>query len=455
MSGTPTEAEIQTQWKNAVDILEDLRAFIDGTLAGGGGLFDVLIQTLEGEYTPAEFTNLVNSWRATLSSTIDSGTALRIMEPILFEYGKILAASAGDGFGSGARNSAELFSALYEWLHDGGDTIAYRNITYTAMAADGSNVGNAVVSRLTVDRNGYPLEACHVEKKMIRCLADANTGVNQWAESFEIQGEAANFDAVLRGNFGSGDGARTILRARHAGSGAGGSLLQNSSFSDFATAATAQKFDGWTETFGGAAVLADVTQDTTNYYRSHPNASTNASLKLSMDSAADTITLKQTIADMRISRLDPNTPYFLRLMWNRSIGTGTVGDLTVKLGGNTAVSVTLAAQSGWQELVIPFDSTCWLKGFNEDPFDIEIAWAGGTSGFLLIDDVIFAPWDLVDGTYWNIRQNNASPVAPLVDDFYVAADTGGAPGTGKLQYWCFVSGLGYLPAGGAPTISDP
>ena len=74
MSGTPTEAEIQTQWKNAVDIVEDLRAFIDGTLAGGGGLFDVLIQSLEGEYTPAELTNLVNAWRSTLSSTIDSGS---------------------------------------------------------------------------------------------------------------------------------------------------------------------------------------------------------------------------------------------------------------------------------------------------------------------------------------------------------------------------------------------
>ena len=29
MSGTPTEAELQTQWKNVVDVLETFRAHVD------------------------------------------------------------------------------------------------------------------------------------------------------------------------------------------------------------------------------------------------------------------------------------------------------------------------------------------------------------------------------------------------------------------------------------------
>lgn len=455
MSGTPTEAEIQTQLQNVVDVLETARNHIDGTMAGGGGKFDVLLQSLEGEYTPMELAALVGRIRSLYSAIIDPSSALQALEPILFEYAKILAASATDGFGSGYRDSGEIFSALYEWLHANTDSVQSRAITYNAAAADGGNTGNAVISRLTQDRYGYALEACHVEKKMIRCRADQNTGVNKWAETFEVVGEAASFDALLRSSFGSGENTRINLRARHAGTGAGGSLLSNSSFSDFSSSASSEKFPGWVETFGGAATLADVLQDTTNYYRSHPNASTNASLRLNMDNAGDTITLKQTIENMRINRLDPNTPYFLRIMWNRQVHSGTGGTLSIKLGGNAAVTVAIAAQTGWQELVIPFDNTCWPTTFGDDPFDIEIAWAGGTAGALLIDDVLFTPWDLVDGTYWLIRQNNGSPVAPLVDDFYVVSDSGGAPSTGKIQWWFFVSGLGYLPSNGVPTIADP
>ena len=424
-------------------------------MAGSAGLFDTLLQSLEGEYTPSELANFVTRVRAAYSSIVDPSSVLQALEPIFFEYAKILADSTTQGFGSGARDVGELFSAIYEYLDATSQTVTTRGITYTAATANGGNIGNAIVRRLVLDRNGYNLEACTVEKKMIRCAADANSGVEQWAETFAIVGETAAFDAVLRSDFGSGDASNTLLKAKHAGTGGGGSLLNNSSFSDFDSSLSTQKFEGWTETFGGAAVIGDVTQDLTNTYRSHPNATTDGALKLAMNSASDQITLKQTINDMRITRLDPNTPYFLRLMYNRSIGSATVGDLTLKLGGNTATSVTLGAQSGWNELVIPFGGAAWLKQFNEEPMDVEISWDGGTAGTLLIDDVLFCPWELVDGTYWIMTYNNGTPTAALVEDFYTVIDTGGAPDVAKLQWWNFVSGLGYFPSSGSPTITDP
>lgn len=451
----PTEAEIQTQWKNAINVLEKTRVYADGSLANAGGYLDTLVQSFEGDYIPISGAAFVSRVRALLSSTVDSSQALAVMEPVLYEYAAILRASGTLGFGSGFQTSRDLFAALYQWLHDGTGSVKTRAITYTAVSANGGNVGNAIVSRLTVDRFGYNLEACTVEKKMLKCISDQNSGSLKWAEVFEIAGSAASFDGLLRGSNGSGDAARTLLRAKHAGSGAGGSLLNNSSFSDFTSTATSEKFKGWVETLTGAAVIADVTQDTTNYYRTHPSASTNASLKISMDNAGDSVTVKQTLENMRISRLDPNTPYFLRLMWNRSIGSGTAGTVSLKLGDNTTVTVAVSAQSGWQELVIPFTSTCWLEQFGQDAFDIEIAWSGGTAGYVLFDDVIFCPWDLVDGTYWIVRQNNATPAASLVEDEYYAVDSGGAPGTGVLQYWCWVAGLGYLPSNASPTIADP
>jgi len=452
----PTEAEIQTQWKNLVNILEKTRVYADDSLANAGGYIDVLYQSFEGEYIPVDGAAFATRVRALLSSAVNQSQAIAALEPVLFEYASILAASGTMGFGSGGQSIGEVFAALYQWLHDNTDSVATRAITYTAVSANGANVGNAVVSRLTEDRLGYDLEACHVEKKMLRCLIDQNSGAQKWAESFEIAGEASSFDGLRVGATGSGAASRPILRAKHAGSGAGGSLLNNSSFSDFtASVSSGAQFNNWVETLGGAAATTDITQDTTNYYRSHPNAGTNASMKISMNSASDAVLVKQSISSMRIARLDPNTPYFLRVMWNRAVGSGTAGTVALKLGKNTVVSVAVGAQTGWQELVIPFDKTCWLEEFGEDSLDIEIGWNNGTAGFILFDDAIFCPWDLVDGTYWLVHQNNGTPVANLAGDEYYAVDTGGAPGTGILQYWSWVSGLGYLPSSGTPTITDP
>ena len=453
----PTEAEIQTQWRNVTNILEKTRAYADDNLVNAGGYIDVFVQSFEGEFIPIEGAAVVSRIRALLSSAVDQPQARAALEPILFEYASILAASATLGFGSGFQSAADVFAALYQWFHDNTDSVESRAITYTSVSANGSNVGNAGVSRLTKDRLGYDLEACHVEKKMLKCIVDQNSGAQKWAESFSIAGEAASFDGLRGGATGSGEAAQTTVRAKHAGSGAGGSLLNNSSFSDFtASVSSAEQFNNWAETLTGAAATTDITQDTTNFYRSHPNASANGSLKIAMDAGGDEITLKQTLTNMRISRLDPDTPYFLRVMVNKTVGTAVGGSVKLKLGSNTTVTSTIAGLSaGWDELVIPFDKTCWLEEFGEDSFDIEIAWDGGTSGFMLFDDVIFCPWDQIDGTFWLVHQNNATPVANLVEDEYYAVDSGGAPGTGILQYWCWTAGLGYLPSSGTPSIADP
>lgn len=452
-----TEAEIQTQWKNIVNVLEKTRAYADDDLSDPGGYLDVLAISFEGNYIPISGATFISRVRALLSSAVDGSQAYAALEPVLYEYAAILAASGTLGSGSGNQNPRDLFAALYQWLHDNSATIKERAITYAAVSANGSNTGTAVVHRLTEDRYGYNLEACHVEKKMLKCIGDQNSGLNKWAESFEIMGELASFDGLQVGASGSGERSRELLRARHAGGGAGGSLLNNSSFSDFtASSSSGEQFTKWTETLSGAAVYTDITQDTTNYYRSHPNAVTNGSLKIAMDNVGDEITLKQTLTNMRVSRLDPNTPYFLRVMVNKDVGSAAGGNIKLKLGANTTVTTAVSAIGvGWDEIVIPFDQTCWLEGFGEDSLDIELAWDGGSGGFMLFDDMIFCEWDEVDGTYWLVNQNNASPVASLIEDEYYAVDSGGAPGTGILQYWCWAAGLGYLPSAGSPTITDP
>ena len=268
MAGTPTEAEIQTQWKNVVNILETMRAHVDGTHAGAGNLWDVLEQSLEGNYTPVELANFVASYRAGCSDLMTTARAQQALTPILFEYGARIDADATgtQGFGSGYRSADELFRALYDWFVEKSYTVESRAITYDTSATAGTgNVGNGAMSRLTVDENNFNLEACTVEKKLFKCITDQNTGVQEGGEVFEVIGEASGFDSVSRADFGSGAAANTTIVSRHAGQGGGGSLLTNSSFSEFTSGGTPE-FTGWTES---AVPASSVDQDTTNYYRSH------------------------------------------------------------------------------------------------------------------------------------------------------------------------------------------
>lgn len=450
MSGTPTELEIQAQWRAAVDVLETLRATVDGSLAGAGGKLDVLVQSLEGEFTPSGLSAFGTAVRDGASGLLSASLASAAITPILYEYARILPTGTdSQGYGSTYQSLGDLFSAIRQWFLDTSKTVESRAITFdTSVTAGGSNIGNGTLSRLTVDSDGFPLEACHVERKQLRCRADVNTNAQQEAEVFEIAGEPSSPDNVLWGSYGSGDASRRLLVSRHAGSSQGGSFLNNSSFSTYSATAT-PKFAAWTETAGGGQLA----QDTTNYYRSHPGASVPAALRV--NGGGGTVTLTQPLTAMRARRLDPNTPHFLRVMVNPTVGSAVGGTLTLRLGSQTATLAVASMASGWQELCIAVGTACWPRSFMEADLAVEIEWSSSTSGYLLIDDAIFTTWDLVDGTWWLLRGAAASHTPWALDDILAVTDTGGALGTGKIQEWLVRAGFGCLPSSGTPTFADP
>lgn len=144
-------------------------------------------------------------------------------------------------------------------------------------------------------------------------------------------------------------------------------------------------------------------------------------------------------------------------MLNKDVGAASGGSVTIRMGSKSATSTILALGSGWVELAMTADKTAFFRQFNEASFDIEIEWSTPTSGYLLVDDVIFVPYDKVDGTYWNIRGKAATDTPWKVDDVVTFTDTGGAPTDAKIQWWLWVAGLGYLPSasGGSITFADP
>lgn len=454
----PTEAELQDQWKKVVDLFETTRVYLDETLAsqGGSGLIDVLQQSLEGEYTP-EISSSLASYRAAASSLVAPGRVRDFLEPIILEYGQVIAETVGSGtgFGSGYSDVARLFRAVFEHFVNNTLTVETRAITYDSSATTSNGFGGAIVgtgsiTRLTVDEHNEKLEACHVERKTFRCRLDQNSGVDKHAEAFEFIGDPQSPDSLLRSAFGSGVSNSTTLQSLHAGAGSGGSLLRNSSFSTFDSAGS-PKFNGWTESAGGANIAQS--KVAAEVFRGSPGvaAADDASLKITGGSGI--VTLKQTLDDMSINRLDANTPYFLRVMLNKTEGTASGGIVALRLGSR-AITVTIAALgTNWQELLIPADTNTWFNNFNQDSFDIEIEWDGSSaSGYLLMDDLIFSPYTLIDGTYWVMR-GAATPWK--VDDTLIFTDTGGAPATGKVQYYNWISGLGYLPSSATPSMADP
>jgi len=465
MSGVPTEAEIRTQWVNAVDILEKHRVYADATVATAGEL-DVLIQSIEGTYTP-DLVSAVQRFRAGLSDLISPATAREFLLPILFEYQKIIDASNTD-FGGGYDDPDRIMKALYNYHANAGTpiTIESREITIDTVATEsddegGSIVGNGKMTRLTVDDRAYPIENVHIERKRFICRADQNSGATEQAEIFEHLGQASSPDNLMRQDsataptWGSGTTERKFIRSRHSGSGAGGSLLRNSSFSTFDDSSTETKYVGWTQSYS-VMTASGVSQDAVNFYRSNPGASVDASLKLTVTGGStNSIIMTQTLSNMLVSRLDPERPYFLRIMVNPTTGTAAGGTVKLRLGTQEVTIAVSVLGGGWEELFIPADANTWYRNFNQDGFGIDIEWVGGTSGYLLVDDVIFCEYDKIDATYWVLRGNNATHIPFLTGDTLVFFDQAGLPSGGKLQWWLFIAGLGYLPSEAVPVIADP
>jgi len=456
-----TEAELVAIWVAAVDVLEVFRVHADDTQAvGATGKLQVLEEALTGDYPPAPVAEAASQFRAGLSGLLSVETIRGFIDPILREYALIIDTDAADTYGGAFTDSNAILDAMYDFFVAQGvgappaTTVESRQITFDSTPTYGSaNVGAGKLSRLTVDENAYELEACHVEKKHFKCVQDANTGVLEEAEVFQHLGSARSKDNLRATDHGSGSFSATTIISKHAGGGAGGSILDNSSFQDF-TATNNPKFTNWVETFGGAAVTADITSSST-VYRSFPGESTAGALSLSMamNASGDTITLKQTLDTMNQQRLRRDRPYFLRVMV-RDGGSAAGGNLALRLGSQAVTLAVSSLTTSFQELIIPLDENCWFANFNQDTLDVEIEWAGGTAGTVLWDDMIFAEMDLIDGTYWVIRQNQATATRWLVDDTIDVEDTS-TIGNGKLQYYLFKGYGRYLPHATTSSITDP
>lgn len=437
MSGTPSEAEIQTQWKYSLVLLEKIRAIADTNIVGAAKALDNLMQSLEGEYTPTSLSAAASRFRSNLSSAVDSQRAREFLDPLLFEYAKFL--------GYPSSNTEEIAQYLARNFAENSKSVVSRGLTIASSGSlVGGSTGNGSLIRLSKDRWNKTLEGITPEVKTFTCIQDAASGARSHAEVFVCEGKTPSIDALNWANSGSGQNRFTV-RALHAGSGEGGSLLRNSSFSVYNSAST-PKFDGWSEVSGGS----QISQNTASFYRSFPGATTDASLRI--NGGGGLVNIRQPLSSMRIGKLDTETPYLLSVAVNKTVGTAVGGTFTIRIGGVSVDTTITALSAGWNRINVPLTDNCWFESFNDGDIDVEIEWSSSTSGYLLVDDIVFSAWTEIDGSYFAII-GGTTPF--LEQDKFTVTDTGGAPGTGIVNYWLWKAGYRTLPSSGSPTFTDP
>lgn len=336
---------------------------------------------------------------------------------------------------------AQLLARIYERLVTSSQTVQSRGITYATPSAGGGNLGTGAIKRLTLDRYNYPLENVYLDAQVAKCVNDSNTTTERGREEFEFRGSFPNKDVLIL----AGSGALKTIRAKNASD----SYLNDPSFDDYDSATTPTRIGKWSP----GSSFSNFEIDTTNYYRGYGDnsANTKKSLKFKANDK-----LVQSVADMR-QKFSDNVPVYVQIAYNREIA-GADGTLRIRVGDSTT-TVVLAAQTGWNVLVLGGLDDNWYRQIKENDLTVEVEVSGATVHGLRVDDFLVVSYERYNGTWWCLVGADAGFPASSGKPFYrgdVFTWTDAlAAADGKIQNFLFQLGLACLPSSGSPTISDP
>ncbi len=445
----PTEAEIRLMAGYAVLGLEELRQLAEQDATNLIGVEAQLVAATKGDWS----SGILNGWasfRAQVSSALSLNTVRAALDSIMLTYGKFINSPESDPI--------RIFRKdLYQYFVDNSLTVTERGFTFGTPAAGGSNVGDGVVNRLNIDENGFDLDEQTADVKTITCVADEHSGTQEHQEQFEIRGQERNIDFLsLKGGTGQ-PGDRPVARLTALSCRDSQSYIQNPSFTNsalnytagLATPTAVTDITGWTlDSVTGVQLDRNIT------YRDSEGETNPASLRFNNvnRSAEQNLNVRRAqVRETGIGGLGQELePFYVQIaIYRESSADGT---LTLTFGNVTAaVDVTTLNDGAWNVHRIAVGQNSFYKAWNkEDPL-LKVALASNTTGNILIDDVIVAPFQRFDGGYYAIV-GGATPF--LRDDVFTATDT--VTEVGELQKWFVRGGYGHLPStSGAPSWGDP
>ncbi len=369
------ETDLQSAMSAGVAVSEHLRT-TGGTatpnLLDLMGTFQTLVGPLASQFGMSMLAGM-QSVRSGYANAVDAG--VNWFNAALLQY------AAVRGFPD--KNPSIILRRLYQDFIDRSIRIKSRGFTFGTASAGGSNVGTGTLYRLTTDENGLAIENTTPQTVTARCIRDRNSGAAKHEEKFEIIGTDQQIDNIeIVGSVAK----PTVIKAL---SGADSqSYFQNPSW-DLMSGSGTTKFDNWT--IGSAAANFD---QNANYYRDYQGVATSYSLKQTADD-----TIAQSFA-LNSTQFDPGTPFFVRVMVNKTIGSGTNGTVTLTFGDQTATIAVSALAADWNALLLGLSSKAWYKNFMGTAPTLSVGVSGLTSGYLLYDDLIVAPFQPFDGLWY-------------------------------------------------------
>ena len=433
---SPSASELETQLKNAIDVLESSLTGLASTAATKA---DTYQQSIESDFATAQSASM-DGFRAACAGALNQAGG--VLSPILVAYNHhIVNAPETDVNGALTR--------IYDYFVTNSKTIKSRGITFNDPVAAGTNTGTGAIYRLTKDEENFDREAITIETKTFECTADAHSGALKHEEVFEIRGQSTPIDSLVSG----GSGIKTSgYRARTSSS----SILKNSTFSRYSgvTAPTA----GSPQTFGASDTLTKWTM----------SAGAITSLQLDIDTVArDTVGdatptalrflgncgIKQTFDDANL-RLDSGLPYYLEV-WLYREGNAT-GTLTLTCGSKTQdFTIGSLTNAAWNRCRLSLDRDLWPGRFNTANAAITIAVTSLATSTVLIDEVCFVPFFAIDGTFCHISPSATTGSGDwLLEDSFTMTDAL-AGSDSKIQQFLWRAFGRYLPHAASPTITDP
>lgn len=417
---SPSEAEIQTQISDLVAIYEHLRTAGGTATPNLLGLIDTYEQAMEGDFL-SEAEGGLAAMRAAYAACIES--LLAALTPQIRSYGR------QRGFPE--TDPSAIVARLYQDFIDRGLRVTSRVFSFGSPTFVTAAVGSGVINRLNTDANGLVIEAQTPDSKIAKCVADEHSGAQEHEEVFEFRGTTAERDLIKI----VGSGRTGLIRALSARDSL--PVIGNPSFE---VGTSGSSVTDWTFDTGAAS---GTSLDGTYFYRDFSGLTTPYALKIGANTK-----ISQNFNNRR-AQLNPGVPLYAQIAYNRSQYSGD-GTLALTVGSST-VSVVLSAQSGWNILRIAIGTGNWFQNFNKEDPKVIVELSGRSTGSVLVDDIVVAPFSPFDGSWYAIV-GGATPF--LRDDKATWSDTE----TGaKIQSMIWRAYGLYLPAttGSSITWADP
>lgn len=432
----PSEASVRTALGLSIKLLNETLAFGGSNTPNVIGMFDAIRAGLAGDRAAAAL-DAAQRVRSNLSALLARSEARRLIDPLWIEYGKVMDFAETD--------PVSIIQRLREDFATRGtpQSVKSRGLTLGTPAASGTPAGNGSIHRLTVDEHGETIEIVTPDAKIAECVGDEHSGASaEHEEVFEIRGGNPAPDLLAIEGSGIVLSSVAALSSR-----ASQPFVRNPSFAnDNGQTGSNLVVTGWEPATGDT--ISEFETDTTaaNIYRTDPGEGTSPKA-LRIKSSA---TLEQNL-NTQPARFEPGTPYYCQVAINKTPGTAVGGTFRLTLGAVSATIDVTTMAAGWNIVKIAVGQNNWFRNFNQEDLKVKVGWESATSGYLLVDDLILAPYTFFDGSWYAIV-GGSTPF--LRHDKFAWTDSVSTDSI--IQKWLWLAYGQYLPSvSSSETWSDP